>query len=256
MPRVVVATRSAHKLREIRQMLAPFPQIELLDLNDAGVPEDPAEEAIEQFDTFEENARAKARYFAERTGALVLADDSGICVDALGGAPGVRSKRFSGRSDLSGPDLDRANNDLLLERLRDVPPPKRTAHYVCCAALQGEGREAVCTGTCHGIVLREPRGEGGFGYDPLFLVDGEDVTFGELPPDARLVTNGSEFRYNADHQWWYFPDMTRDEVLFFVFNDTDHGRPWRVVHSAFRDPTAAATVPRHSIEFRTFAFFR
>jgi len=80
--------------------------------------------------------------------------------------------------------------------------------------------------------------------------------FGELPPGARLVTNGSEFRHSPDHRWWYFPDMTRDEVLFFVFNDTDHSRPWRVVHSAFRDPGAAATVPRHSIEFRTFAFLR
>ena len=80
--------------------------------------------------------------------------------------------------------------------------------------------------------------------------------FAELGPDARLVTNGSEFRYDPDHRWWYFPDMTRDEALLFVFNDTDHGRPWRVVHSAFRDPTVAATVPRHSIEFRTFAFFR
>ena len=80
--------------------------------------------------------------------------------------------------------------------------------------------------------------------------------FGEVGPGARRVPDGSEFRYSPGHRWWYFPDMTRDEVLFFVFHDTDHDRPWRVVHSAFRDPTAAATVPRHSIEFRTFAFFR
>jgi hypothetical protein len=91
----------------------------------------------------------------------------------------------------------------------------------------------------------------------LYVVDQfPDDPFGELADGARLVTTGSEFRYNPEHQWWYFPDMTRDEVLLFVFNDSDHGRPWRVVHSAFRDRTARATVPRESIEVRTFAFFR
>ena len=91
----------------------------------------------------------------------------------------------------------------------------------------------------------------------LYLVDELPADpFGEIGPGARRVPDGSEFRFSPDHRWWYFPDMTRDEVLFFVFHDTDHGRPWRAVHSAFRDPTAAATVPRHSIEFRTFAFFR
>jgi hypothetical protein len=91
----------------------------------------------------------------------------------------------------------------------------------------------------------------------LYLVDELPADpFGEIGPGARRVPDGSEFRYSPDHRWWYFPDMTRDEVLFFVFHDTDHDRPWRVVHSAFRDPTASAVVPRHSIEFRTFAFFR
>jgi hypothetical protein len=73
---------------------------------------------------------------------------------------------------------------------------------------------------------------------------------------SKIVTSGSEFRYSPDHEWWYFPDMNRDEVLFFVFNDSDHSRAWRVVHSAFRDPTVDTPVPRHSIEVRTFAFFR
>ncbi len=70
-----------------------------------------------------------------------------------------------------------------------------------------------------------------------------------------MITSGSEFRYSPDHEWWYFPDMTRDEILFFVFHDSDHSRAWRVLHSAFRDPTVETAVPRHSIECRTFAFF-
>jgi hypothetical protein len=73
--------------------------------------------------------------------------------------------------------------------------------------------------------------------------------------DSKMITSGSEFHYNPDHEWWYFPDMTRDEILFFVFNDSDHSQAWRVVHSAFRDPTVETAVPRHSIEVRTFAFF-
>lgn len=74
--------------------------------------------------------------------------------------------------------------------------------------------------------------------------------------ESKIITSGSEFHHNPDHEWWYFPDMTRDEVLFFVFHDSDHSRPWRVLHSAFRDPTVETSVPRHSIEVRTFAFFR
>ncbi|MGY1822733.1 CmcJ/NvfI family oxidoreductase [Geodermatophilus sp. SYSU D00079] len=89
----------------------------------------------------------------------------------------------------------------------------------------------------------------------LYFVDRvPDDPFGPVDGLTR-VTSGSEFHHNPDHQWWYFPDMTRDEVLFFVFHDSDHSRAWRVPHSAFLDPTAQATVPRHSIEFRTFAFF-
>jgi hypothetical protein len=80
--------------------------------------------------------------------------------------------------------------------------------------------------------------------DPLAEVD-----------ESKMITSGSEFLFNPDHEWWYFPDMTRDEVLFFVFNDSDHSRPWRVLHSAFRDPSVETDIPRHSIEFRTFAFF-
>ncbi|HEX2094720.1 MAG TPA: RdgB/HAM1 family non-canonical purine NTP pyrophosphatase [Longimicrobiaceae bacterium] len=183
---LLVATRSAHKLREIRQILALYPEIEPIDLTDAGIPESPDEDAIEAFETFEENAMAKARFFATRSGLPVLADDSGLCVDALGGAPGVRSKRFSGRTDLKGAELDRANNALLLERLAGVSEEQRTARYVCAAAVVfPHGVEEVFRGTCEGIILTEPRGAGGFGYDPLFYLPDEGATFGEVAPERK-----------------------------------------------------------------------
>jgi XTP/dITP diphosphohydrolase len=184
MTRVVVATRSADKLREIRQMLAEVDGLEVVDLEGAGVEERPEEAGVEIHDTFRGNALAKARYYSRRSGELTLADDSGLCVDALDGGPGVLSKRFSGRSDLSGVALDEANNALLLERLADVPPDGREAHYVCAIALVDPrtGREEIVEGECHGVVLDAPRGSGGFGYDPLFFLPVDGATFGELPP--------------------------------------------------------------------------
>ena len=90
----------------------------------------------------------------------------------------------------------------------------------------------------------------------LYFVDRvPDDPFAEVD-ESKIITSGSEFHYNPDHEWWYFPDMTRDEVLFFVFHDSDHSRPWRVLHSAFRDPTVETPIPRHSVEVRTFAFFQ
>jgi XTP/dITP diphosphohydrolase len=184
--RLLLATRSPDKLREIRQILGELPGWDLVALHDLGIEEDPAEAELERFDTFEENALAKARYFAEHTGIPTIADDSGICVDALGGEPGVRSKRFSGRTDLAGVDLDRANNALLLERLAGVPPHDRTARYLCAAAfVHPAGREQTFRGNCEGVILTEARGSGGFGYDPLFLIPAERATFGELPPERK-----------------------------------------------------------------------
>ncbi|HEV2735187.1 MAG TPA: non-canonical purine NTP pyrophosphatase [Longimicrobiaceae bacterium] len=202
MKRVLAATRSSDKLREIRQILAPCAGLEVIDLREAGIPEGPDEDAVEAFDSFEENALAKARYFAARSALPVLADDSGLCVDALGGAPGVRSKRFSGRSDLGGVELDRANNALLLERLAGVPEADRTGRYVCAAALVlPDGRERVSIGTCEGVVLDAPRGSGGFGYDPLFHVPEAGATFGELSPadKDRLSHRGGAVR--AAGEW-------------------------------------------------------
>ncbi len=190
--RLLVATRSAHKLREIQIILqgalapAQGRPVELIDLERAGTPADPAEEDIEAFDSFRENALAKARYFAARAGLPTLADDSGLALHALNGEPGVRSKRFSGRNDLSGAALDAANNRLLLERLRDVPDAARDAHYVCAAAVvRPDGTALVALGTCTGRILHEPAGDGGFGYDPLFFLPALNRTFGELDPAVK-----------------------------------------------------------------------
>ena len=187
MVEVVVATRSGDKLREIRQIFSSVDGIRLVDLREAGIAEAEAEADLEAFDSFEENAMAKARYFAKLTGAPVLADDSGICVDALDGEPGVRSKRFSGRDDLSGLELDRSNNALLLERLRGVPAERRSAHYLCAVAVIDPigRREEVVLGRADGFILDAPRGTGGFGYDPYFFVPEEDRTFAELPPERK-----------------------------------------------------------------------
>lgn len=186
MTRLVVATRNAGKVREIREILADAPGWEVVGLDDLGIPESPDEDDIEGFETFEENALAKARYFASKTGELALADDSGLCVDALDGRPGVRSRRFAPVDQARGERQDEANNRHLLALLADVPDERRTAHYVCAAAAAWpDGRELVRTGTCGGAILRAPRGAGGFGYDPLFWVKAEGQTFGELPAERK-----------------------------------------------------------------------
>jgi len=180
--RLLVATRNPGKVRELRDILAAYPRLDIVGLEDLGVPESPDEDAVEAFQTFEENARAKARYYTALTGALTLADDSGICVDALGGAPGVRSRRFAGEVESRGLRQDEANNRHLLRLLAGVPPERRTARYICAAALAGGGWDDVYVGECRGVVLDAPRGTGGFGYDPLFYLSEEGMTFGELLP--------------------------------------------------------------------------
>lgn len=186
MTRLVVATRNTGKVREIREILAGVAGWEVVGLDDLGIPEAPEEDGIEGYETFEENALAKARWFAAKTGELALADDSGLCVDALDGAPGVRSRRFAPVDEARGERQDAANNRHLLALLADVADAQRTARYVCAAAAASpDGREVVRTGTCGGVILRAPRGTGGFGYDPLFHVEDEGQTFGELPPERK-----------------------------------------------------------------------
>jgi len=199
--RLIVATRSAHKMSEIRRILGAVPDLEVLDLDEAGVAYDPAEEALEPYDTFEENARSKAVYFHERSGLPTVADDSGLAVDALDGAPGVRSKRFAPDTGLDGLERDRANNAWLLERLSGRPPKERGARYVCVAVLvDGEGPERAFRGEAPGRIAEVPAGEGGFGYDPLFMDVELGRTFAQIGPDEKNARShrGRAFRALAD----------------------------------------------------------
>ena len=182
--KLLVATRSAHKLGEIRAILRDVGRLSLVDLNDVGFAPSPEEEGIEAYETFSENALAKARYFAEKTGLPTVADDSGLVVDALGGRPGVHSKRFApGGKELSSEDRDRANNEHLLELLGDRPLAERTARYVCVAALVDDSADPIqARGEAEGLILGRPRGYGGFGYDPLFYDQALGRTFAELTP--------------------------------------------------------------------------
>lgn len=175
----ILATRNAGKLRELKPLFAEA-GIAVVDLVEAGMRESPEEEELECHSTFEDNALAKARWFAARSGGLpVVADDSGLEVRALHGAPGVRSKRWSGRAELSGAALDAANNGLLLERLRGERD--RRARFVCAAAWCDGVRELVVRGESPGTIVEEAeaRGEQGFGYDPLFLSDELGMTLAE-----------------------------------------------------------------------------
>jgi XTP/dITP diphosphohydrolase len=202
--KLLVATRSAHKMTEIRRILGHLPSIEVLSLDDAGVPHDPeAEAGLEPYDTFEENAASKARHFRALSGLPTVADDSGLEVDALDGAPGVRSKRFAPvPPGTEGEARDQANNAWLLERLGDLEPRLRTARYVCVAVLdEGQGRTASFRGEAEGLIAENPRGAGGFGYDPLFYDPELDRTFAEIPREEKNARShrGAAFRALADH---------------------------------------------------------
>jgi len=181
---LLVATRSAHKLREIREILSD-PRFHIVDLDDIGIAESAAEDDLECFDSFEANALAKARHFQRLSGIPTLADDSGLAVDALDGEPGVRSKRFADAAGLSGSARDAANNRLLLQRLAGVPPGRRTARYVCVAALALDDSEQRFRGECEGSIALQPRGSSGFGYDPIFLVAPDGPTMAELGRDEK-----------------------------------------------------------------------
>ncbi|MDW7711289.1 MAG: XTP/dITP diphosphatase [Deferrisomatales bacterium] len=168
---LLVATRNPGKARELRELLAPE-GIEVLGL--AGMPGAP--EVTEDGSTFRDNARKKARALAEWAGVPVLADDSGLEVEALGGRPGVLSARYAGPGS-----SDQDNNRRLLEELHGVPPERRGAAFVCAMALVVPGWEDTeAEGRLEGRILESPRGRGGFGYDPLFSVEGMDRTLAEL----------------------------------------------------------------------------
>ena len=156
---------------------------DVMDATTAGIAESAEEERLEVAQTFEENALAKARYFHRVSGLPAVADDSGIEVRALGGAPGVISKRWSNRPDLAGQALDDANNALLLQKLRGKAD--RAARYVCAAAYCGTDGEVVVRGEVEGVITESPRGAGGFGYDPYFESLELGRTFGEVTMEEK-----------------------------------------------------------------------
>jgi len=185
--KLLVATRSEHKMFEIRKILHEVSGLVVLDLQAVGIEPSPVEEDLEPYNSFNENARSKAEYFHRLVGLPTVADDSGLEVDALGGAPGVRSKRFAPSSGLSGQDLDDANNQHLLTQLKDVEPASCTARYVCVAVLLGIGEEAplICRGEATGLVIDRPQGRGGFGYDPYIFDPEVGRTFAEMSIDKK-----------------------------------------------------------------------
>ncbi len=181
--KLIIASNNEHKLKEIRAILGGhFEQIQ--SLREAGI----EHETVEDGTTFAQNAEKKAREIAELTGCCALADDSGICVDALGGAPGLYSARFAGRHG-----DDEANNALLLEKLKGVKD--RGAHYCCAMALVWpDGRILETEGRFYGQIAEKPVGEGGFGYDPLFYLPEYGVTVAQLGTE---VKNRISHRYIA-----------------------------------------------------------
>ena len=181
---LLLATRSAGKLRELHEIFAEF-GLEVTDVTSLGIPETPAEDQLERFETFEENALAKASYFFDVSGGLpTFGDDSGMCVDALGGEPGVYSKRWSGSEGLEREALDAANNAKLVSRMAEARRSQGkeftdTGRYVSVAAFTDHLGVEMRRGEVVGRVLEHPRGTGGFGYDPYFEAPDLGGTFAE-----------------------------------------------------------------------------
>ncbi len=189
-------------MREIRRILASVPGLEVVEPDEVGIEYTAEEEDLEPYATFEENALSKARWFAERSGIPTVADDSGITVDALAGAPGVRSKRFAADADASAQDLqgqarDDANNRRLVELLKSTPPERRTARYVCVLAFVTEdGDPQYFRGEAPGLVIDDARGENGFGYDPFIFHTELGRTYAEMTSDEKDARShrGAAFR--------------------------------------------------------------
>jgi XTP/dITP diphosphohydrolase len=200
--KLLVATRNDGKAREIRELFAGLP-FQLVFPLEQFLERLPEERDLEQGMSFAENAVAKARYFAKRSGVPTVAEDSGLEVDAMGGAPGVHSARYAelygkgGREKGEG-GIDAANNALLLERLAGVPEEQRTARYRCVVAFLESPITPPETveATTEGRILTAPRGTGGFGYDPLFFSADLGMSFAEAPPGAkhRVSHRGRAFR--------------------------------------------------------------
>jgi XTP/dITP diphosphohydrolase len=182
---LLVATRSAGKQREFARILGPL-GLRLAFPDDVGLPPRSEEDGLELAETFEANARHKAEYFARRSGLATVADDSGLEVFALGGAPGVRSRRWAGATGT--PDqVDAGNNAELVRRLAGAPLARRRARYRCVLVLLREpgGVPESFEGSCAGRILESPVGAGGFGYDPYFFSDELEKSFGEATPEEK-----------------------------------------------------------------------
>jgi XTP/dITP diphosphohydrolase len=189
LPRLLLASANQGKLRELRTILAGLP-VELVGLTEAGLGDPP--EVEETGDTFLENALLKARAYAAWSGLAAVADDSGLEVDALGGAPGVRSARYAGPVA-----SDQANLDRLLAAMAGVPPERRTARFRCAAVLADpRGGEWHAEASWEGRLLEAPRGANGFGYDPVFLPDGWELTSAEVDQATKDAAShrGQAFR--------------------------------------------------------------
>jgi XTP/dITP diphosphohydrolase len=193
--RLAFATHNTHKAGEVRAILVAalqgFRPEHLVTSGEIDAPE-----PLEDGASFEENALIKARALAAGTGLVAIADDSGIAVDVMNGAPGIFSARWAGRH---GDDV--ANLDLLLAQLAEVRPDDRGAAFVCAAAaVHPDGRELVKVGRLRGVLVETPRGENGFGYDPIFVADGHTLTNGELDPEAKnaISHRGQAFRALAE----------------------------------------------------------
>jgi XTP/dITP diphosphohydrolase len=186
--RIVLATRNRGKLDELRRILGDAYEL-------IGLPAE-APEVAETGTTFEDNALLKARSAAEHTGLVAVADDSGLTVDALGGMPGILSARWSGRHG-----NDEANLALVLGQISEIPDERRGAAFVCAAAVvTPDGRERVVVEDVRGHLIRGPRGTNGFGYDPIFVPDGETRTTAEMPSEEKdaISHRGKAFRALAD----------------------------------------------------------
>jgi XTP/dITP diphosphohydrolase len=183
--RILLATRNTGKIAELRRILTGFDVVGLEEFPEIG---DVPETGV----TFEDNALLKAREVARQSGLPSVADDSGLCVDVLNGMPGVFSARWAGRHG-----DDKANLDLLLAQVSDVPDDMLTAHFTCVAALAlPSGEHRVTEGVLRGRLIRTPRGTGGFGYDPIFVPDGDTRTTAEMSPAEKdaISHRGRAFR--------------------------------------------------------------
>jgi XTP/dITP diphosphohydrolase len=197
-PPLLVATRSKGKQREIVEILADIP-FRVVFPDDVGIYETRTEDNLEDAGSFEGNARRKVEYFAKKAGLPTAADDSGLEVFSLGGAPGVKSKRFA----MPAPDQDAANNAELLRRLAGAPVEQRRARYRCSVVYLPDAAALPVTfeGTCTGVILEGPKGTGGFGYDPLFLSDELGITFGEASSEAKHEVSHRGRAFRAFAEW-------------------------------------------------------